>query len=325
MSAPKPGFVDPVQPAKRGMKVVLFCGGQGLRIRDYDHRVPKPMVPVGYRPVLWHIMRWYAHHGHRDFILCLGHGADVIKRYFLDYDETVTNDFILKPQSNARTGRRQSDGMARHDVDLVTDDTRDWSIGFVDTGTNAKIGERLTAVREYLGNDEWFLANYADGLSDLDLPTMIEDTQRRYAENKTAASFMRVRPSQSFHCVETDDHGVVRGLHDVRQQDVWINGGYFVLHNSVFNVLGEGEDLVGDALPRLATEGRLAAWTHDSFFAAMDTFKEQQHLSSLHSEGLAPWEVWRHAKREERDLAVAGRLGGLTGEAQVVSPGRRAG
>ncbi|MEM1013718.1 MAG: sugar phosphate nucleotidyltransferase [Planctomycetota bacterium] len=309
MSAPRPGHAGSTDttPKPRGLKVVLFCGGQGLRIRDYDHRVPKPMVPVGYRPVLWHIMRWYAHYGHRDFILCLGHGADVIKRYFLDYDETVTNDFVLKPQNSSRVGRRQTDGAARHEVDLVTDDTSDWSIGFVDTGTNAQIGERLTAVREYLGDDEWFLANYADGLSDLDLPAMIADTQEKFAQNETAASFMKVRPSQSFHCVETDKQGTVRGLHDVKKQDIWINGGYFCLHRSLFDVLGEGEDLVGDALPRLAFEGRLAAWQHDGFFAAMDTFKEQQHLSSLHQEGNAPWEVWRPEKRQERDRAVAAR------------------
>jgi glucose-1-phosphate cytidylyltransferase len=305
---------------QRGMKVVLFCGGQGLRIRDYDHRVPKPMVPVGYRPVLWHIMRWYAHHGHRDFILCLGHGADVIKRYFLDYDETVTNDFTLKPQTGDRLGRRQTDGSRQHSVDLVTDDTSDWSIGFVDTGKNAQIGERLTAVREYLGDDEWFLANYADGLSDIDLPAMIADTQAKYKQNRTAAAFMRVRPSQTFHCVETDDDGVVRGLHDVRKQDVWINGGYFVLHKSLFDVLGEGEDLVGDALPRLATNGQLAAWRHDGFFAAMDTFKEQQHLSNLHADGLAPWEVWRHDKRRERDASVRRRF-----ELERLQPIRRAG
>jgi len=291
-------------PAPRGMKVVLFCGGQGLRIRDYDHRVPKPMVPVGYRPVLWHIMRWYAHHGHRDFILALGHGADVVKRYFLDYDETVTNDFILKPRDRTRRGRRAVDGDQSHDVNLVTNDTSDWTIGFVDTGKTAKIGERLLAVRAYLGDDEWFLANYADGLTDVDLPSMIADVQRRHAQNGTAATFLKIRPSQSFHCVDCHPDGTVRGIHACQDQPIWINGGYFVLHRSVFDHLGEGEELVTDALPRLAARRQLAAWQHEGFFAAMDTFKEQQHLATLHEEGNAPWQVWRNAKRNERDRVV---------------------
>ena len=294
----------------RGLKVVLFCGGQGMRIRDYDQKVPKPMVPVGYRPVLWHIMRWYAHHGHRDFILCLGHGADVIKRYFLDYDESVTNDFVLRPRDRSRLGRRDvDDGPQRqHSVELVTDDTSDWSIGFVDTGKNACIGERLSAVRPYLEDDEWFLANYADGLSDAPMNDMIAHAQQSHAERGTLASFLKVRPSQTFHCVNTSDDGTVKSIEDVSREELWINGGFFTLHRNIFDHLGEGEDLVGHALPRLIPSGRLTSWRHDGFFAAMDTFKEQQHLANLHSEGLAPWEVWRHEKRRQRDAAVIARF-----------------
>ncbi len=298
---------QPERPT-RGMKVVLFCGGQGLRIRDYDHQVPKPMVPVGYRPILWHIMRWYAHHGHRDFILCLGHGADAIKRYFLEYDESVTNDFVLSPRSGSRSGRRSVDASRQHDVDLVTDDTSDWSIGFVDTGKNANIGERLTAVRPYLGDDEWFLANYADGLSDVPMPEMIEHVQEAHARNGTLATFARVRPSQTFHCVNSDDDGTVRSIAEVGGRDLWINGGFFCLHRDFFNHLDEGEDLVGDALPKLIPFGRLTSWRHEGFFAAMDTFKEQQQLANMHAEGIAPWEVWRHEKRRQRDAAVMRRF-----------------
>ena len=141
------------------MKVVLFCGGQGLRLRDYSENVPKPMVPIGYRPIIWHLMKYYAHYGHTDFILCLGHKANVIKDYFIHYDECVTNDFVL------RGGKR--------DLQLLSSDIDSWSITFVDTGIKSNIGQRLCAVREHLAGEEIFLANYSDNLTDAPLPAMI--------------------------------------------------------------------------------------------------------------------------------------------------------
>src|SRR5215470_17186096 len=141
------------------MKVVLFCGGLGMRLRDFSESIPKPMVPVGYRPILWHVMRYYAHHGHKEFILCLGYKADSIKRYFLDYDETISNDFVI------------TDGGKK--VDLLASDIHDWKITFVDTGLNSNIGTRLKAVQPFLEGEEMFLANYSDGVCDLPLPGMI--------------------------------------------------------------------------------------------------------------------------------------------------------
>src|SRR5574341_155527 len=131
------------------MKVVLFCGGLGMRLREYSEAVPKPMVPVGYRPIVWHLMRYYAHYGHKDFILCLGYKADAIKNYFLQYDETVSNDFVL------------SQGGGK--VELLGSDISDWKITFVDTGLTTNIGQRLRAVEKHLKDEEVFLANYADG------------------------------------------------------------------------------------------------------------------------------------------------------------------
>src|ERR687889_1700501 len=128
------------------MKVVLFCGGQGLRLRDYSENVPKPMVPIGYRPIMWHLMKYYAHHGHKDFILCLGHKADVIKDFFLNYSEALANDFVL------------TDG-GRH-VELLSSDIGEWRITFVDTGLHSNIGERLAAVRHHLDEEDHFLATY---------------------------------------------------------------------------------------------------------------------------------------------------------------------
>src|SRR5512146_1143145 len=145
------------------MKVVLFCGGLGLRIRDAEN-VPKPMVEIGYRPILWHVMKYYAHFGHKDFILCLGYRGDVIKKYFLNYDECVSNDFIL-----TQGGRT---------LELLNSDIQDWKITFADTGTHSNIGQRLKAVSKYLDGEQEFLANYSDGLTDLPLLEQIEDFRR---------------------------------------------------------------------------------------------------------------------------------------------------
>src|SRR5256885_12351822 len=138
------------------MKVVLFCGGLGLRLRDYAENVPKPMLTIGYRPILWHVMKYYAHFGHKDFVLCLGYRGDTIKNHFLTYSETLSNDFTL------------SEGGKK--LQLMGSDIQDWTITFVDTGVNANIGQRLKAVERYLGDDPEFLANYSDGLTDLPLP-----------------------------------------------------------------------------------------------------------------------------------------------------------
>lgn len=257
------------------MKVVLFCGGLGMRLREFSESIPKPMVPVGYRPILWHVMRYYAHHGHKDFILCLGYKADAIKRYFLDYDETISNDFVL------------SEGGKK--VDLLASDIQDWRITFVDTGLNSNIGMRLSAVRPFLEGEEIFLANYSDGLSDLPLPRMIEFAQRRDA----VACFAGVVPTQSFHLVSTEDGGRVTDIRHVRDVGMRVNGGYFVLRREVFDWIRPGEELVEDPFRRLAAAGKLFAYPHDGFWACMDTFKDKQLLEDLYTHGKVPWEVWK--------------------------------
>ena len=149
------------------MKVVLFCGGLGLRLRDYSESIPKPMVPIGARPILWHLMKYYAHFGHRDFILCLGWQGEAIKRYFLEYDECLSNDFTLSAGGE--------------DVQLLNRDIDDWRITFVDTGVSSSIGQRLRSVREHLAGEDMFLANYADGLTDFPLPELIDFVEERRA------------------------------------------------------------------------------------------------------------------------------------------------
>jgi len=255
------------------MKVVLFCGGMGTRIRDYSTSVPKPMVPIGYRPILWHVMKYYAHFGYKDFVLALGYKADVVKDYFLHYDEAISNDFVL------RGGR---------DVQLMHTDMHDWNVAFVDTGLTANIGERLMAVREYLDGEEVFLANYSDGVSDLDLKQYVNDS----LEADRVASFLMVRPNQTFHVVGTRDDGTVSSIHHVSQTDVWINGGFFVLRHDIFDHMEAGDELVVEPFQRLIPRRQLRAHRYDGFFAAMDTFKDREVLEEMWRAGHAPWKVW---------------------------------
>jgi glucose-1-phosphate cytidylyltransferase len=257
------------------MKVVLFCGGMGLRIRDAEN-VPKPLVQIGYRPVLWHVMKYYAHYGHKDFILCLGYGADAIKRYFLDYSECASNDFVL-----SQGGRK---------VELFNSDIHDWRITFADTGINSNIGQRLKAVERYLDGEEEFLANYSDGLTDLPLPQQLDHFHR----NKKIASFLCVLPNLSYHVVSTEPgSSLVSGVHAITNGSVRINGGYFAFKKEIFNYIEEGEELVIEPFQRLIDEKQLLGFTYDGFWAGMDTFKDRQSLESLWGSGSAPWHVWR--------------------------------
>jgi glucose-1-phosphate cytidylyltransferase len=257
------------------MKVVLFCGGQGMRLREFSESIPKPMVPLGYRPILWHVMRYYAHFGHKDFILCLGHKADSIKAYFRNYDETISNDFVL-----AEGGQQ---------VELLAKDIQDWRITFVDTGLNSNIGQRLLAVRPFLEGEEVFLANYGDGLTDLRLPEMIDFFSARQA----VACFVGVAPTSSFHLVESADGGQVKSIRHIKDIGLRVNGGFFILRREIFDYIRDGEELVEQPFERLASEGKLLVYRFDGFWACMDTFKERQLLEDINSRGHPPWEVWR--------------------------------
>jgi glucose-1-phosphate cytidylyltransferase len=269
------------------VKVVIFCGGQGLRMREASEVAPKPMIPIGSRPVLWHVMKYYAHFGFTDFVLCLGYRAEVIKQFFLTYNEAMANDFVL------------SNGGA--EVHLLKTDIHDWNITFVDTGLHAPIGERLRAVRHLLADDEVFLANYGDTLTDADLPAMIA----RASDEDVTASFLAVRPNYSFHVVSIRPDGRVRAMRDVTRSDIWINGGYFVLRREFLDELRPGEDLVGEPLQRLARRGQVLAQQHQGFWAPMDTLKDQQWLETLHERGEAPWQVWAPDRVGDRSLEPA--------------------
>jgi glucose-1-phosphate cytidylyltransferase len=258
------------------MKVVLFCGGLGLRIRDAED-VPKPMVYIGYRPILWHVMKYYAHFGHKEFILCLGYRADAIKSYFLNYSECASNDFVL----SGGTGK----------LELFNQDISDWRITFADTGINSNIGQRLKAVEKYLEGEDEFLANYSDGLTNLPLPQQLD----HFHKHDKVASFLCVKPNLSYHLVSVQEgpDRLVSTINPISRMDMRINGGYFIFKKNIFDYIREKEELVVEPFNRLVAERQLIGYGHDGFWASMDTFKDRQHLESLYSSGAAPWEVWK--------------------------------
>src|ERR1700736_5258735 len=256
------------------MKVVLFCGGLGTRMREYSETVPKPMVPIGYRPILWHVMKYYAHYGHKDFILCLGYKADVIKNYFRNYDECAPNDFVLSGGGK--------------NIELLTSDIDDWRITFVDTGLSANIGQRLKAVEKHLKDEEVFLANYSDGLSDVNLETLVET----FLRSKRLACFVSVKPRASFHMISVDGDGVVKSIEHITKSGARINGGFFIFRREIFQYMKQGEELVEQPFRTLISEGQLLSYAHNGFWACMDTFKELQELDDLYGRGNPPWAVW---------------------------------
>jgi len=258
------------------MKVVLFCGGAGMRLRGYVDDMPKPMVQIGSRPILWHLMKYYAHYGHKDFILCLGYKGSVIKDYFLHYDESVSNDFVW-----SQGGKK---------IEYINRDIVDWTVTFVETGINATIGERLKTVEPYLRGEEMFLANYGDGLSDLDLPVMIDE----FRESNAVGSFLLVQPTASFDIVGLSPEGRVRKVSALTQSDIWINGGFFVFRNEIFRYINPGDELVRKPFARLIEKGALMAHKCKGFWQCMDTFKDKQCLEEL-NQGTPPWKIWNRA------------------------------
>jgi len=257
------------------MKVVLFCGGLGTRLREHSDTIPKPLVNIGSRPIVWHLMRYYAHYGHKDFILCLGYRGDMIRDYFLNYSECVSNDFTL-----SEGGRK---------IDLHSTDIQDWRITFVDTGLHSNIGQRLVRVRKYLEGQSVFLANYSDGLSDLPLDQMIAD----FNSKDVVASFAGVSGSQSFHVVEASPDGLATRIGELSNGQFLINGGFFVLRKEIFDYIEEGEELVERPFERLIERRLLAVYRHSGFWRAMDTLRDKISLDRMEAQGNCPWMTWK--------------------------------
>ncbi|WGF89388.1 glucose-1-phosphate cytidylyltransferase [Marinivivus vitaminiproducens] len=253
------------------MKVVLFCGGLGMRLRELTEVIPKPMVPVGNQPILWHVMQYYSAHGHRDFILCLGYKATVIKDYFLNYRPTTYSNFVV-----SGFGER---------IEILDHAQDDWRVALIDTGVWRNIGERLLAVRRHVENEPMFLANYSDGVTDLPLSEMID----WFEKSGKIAAFIAVRPTFSYHLIDMDEAGAVQAFRISQQSDMWINGGYMILRREIFDYIKPGEELVVEPFERLIAEGQLAAYRYTGFWASLDTLKDKQRLEEMVERGETPW------------------------------------
>jgi glucose-1-phosphate cytidylyltransferase len=253
------------------MKTVLFCGGLGTRIRDYSEKIPKPMVPVGQQPILWHVMQYYSQYGHRDFILCLGYKANVIKEYCLNYKQTTSSDCVISD-----FGKK---------IEIVGEPAADWRITLVDTGVWRNIGQRLLAVRHLVEKEEMFVANYADGLTDAPLEDMID----RFKKSDKIACFIAIHPPISFHLAEFDGGESVQRLRSSQESEIWINGGYFIFRSEIFNYIREGEELVLEPFNRLIKEHRLMGFKYEGFWRAMDTLRDQEALEEMVERGEGPW------------------------------------
>ncbi len=257
------------------MKVVLFCGGLGTRLREHSDTIPKPLVNIGYQPILWYLMKYYAYFGHRDFVICLGYRGDMIRDFFLNYDGRYAGDLLLSG------GER-----VRHES---TDDVADWNIQFIETGLHSNIGMRLRAVRRHLEDEPMFLANYSDQLSDLPLPEYIDAFDRSGA----VAGFTAVRPvAHTHHVADISDDGHVTSLSPAREQNSWVNGGFLVLRNEIFDYLEDGEELVEEPFTRLIAERRLFAYRYEGFWRSMDTFKDKIAFDRMWGSANEPWKVW---------------------------------
>ena len=267
------------------MKVVLFCGGLGMRLYPSTENTPKPLVSVGGQPILLQLMKYYSYFGHKEFILCLGYKGESIKEFFLNYDECLRGDFVL------------SGGKKKHR--LFKSDLEDWKITFAETGLNSTAGERLLAVKKYVGEDEMFLANYSDGLTDLHLPDLIDFAIKR----GKIGTFITVKPSVAFHYVSSNKEDYVEDICQLNQTDLRINGGFFVFKNQIFDCINPGEDLVIEPFRRLIKKHELVAYKHDGFWASLDTYKDKQRLDELASKNASTWEIWNNHKKSNGNTA----------------------
>jgi len=260
------------------MKTVILCGGQGTRIRDVADDIPKPMIQIGGRPILWHIMKGYAAAGHEDFILCLGYKGSAITEFFLDF-EARTHDLTitLGPQRAVEI----------HGVR----DPCNWRVTLANTGTRALTGARVRRIEKYIGDDETFLLTYGDGLSDVDISRLIDF---HHAHGKTL-TVTGVRPPGRFGEMEmSDDSRVLEFNEKPQASGGLISGGFFVCNRHLFSYLNDNEDLVLEQAPmrRLVEDGEMMVYRHDGFWQCMDTARDHELLSRLWHAGDAPWKTW---------------------------------
>lgn len=257
------------------MKVVILCGGQGTRIRDVADNIPKPMIPIGDRPILWHIMKYYAAAGFDSFVLCLGYRGDIIKNFFVNYD-IHTHDFELT------LGQPDSLKFATPTA------MENWQVTLANTGLEAMTGDRVRSIKKYVEDDDIFMLTYGDGLSDIDIPALV-DFHKRHGKIATVTG---VRPPGRFGELEADDDGAVIEFNEKPQATGGrISGGFFVFNREIFDYLPSEPGLVFEEEPlrRLVADQQLMVYAHDGFWQCMDTFRDYKYLTGLWEGGNAPW------------------------------------
>jgi glucose-1-phosphate cytidylyltransferase len=258
------------------MKVVILCGGLGTRMREETEFRPKPLVDIGGRPILWHIMKVYAHYGFREFILCLGYKGSMIKEYFLNY-EAMNNDFTICLGKQAQI--KYNDYHQEQDF---------W-VTLAETGAESMTGGRLKRASKYLTGEDRFMVTYGDGVSDVDISKLVE-FHRKHGRLATVTTF---RPASRFGILDINKSNEVLNFIEKPKSDAWASAGFFVFEKKVLDYL-DGDDCVleKEPLERLAAEGELMAYQHEGFFYAMDTYREYQMLNDLWKSGQAPWKSW---------------------------------
>lgn len=269
------------------MKVILFCGGLGTRIREYSESIPKPMIPLGHQPMLRHVMQWYSDYGHDEFVLCLGYKANVIKDFFLNTRPQTFSDCVV-----TRGGQ---------DVRLLNEPVEDWSVTLLDTGIWRNVGERLWAAQDHVKNEKMFLANYSDGLTNVNLDDMIAKFQ---ASGKIGC-FLAVRAPLTYHLADIAEDGRVREFRTTETSEIWINGGYFIFRPEIFDYMRDGEELVLAPFKRLIDANMLMAYKHDGFWRAMDTLRDWQTLEDMVETGNMPWNKRITAEKDRRSKVAA--------------------
>ena len=260
------------------MKVVILCGGRGTRLREETEFRPKPMVPIGGRPILWHIMKYYAHFGHQEFILCLGYKGEMIREYFRNYLwNTCDTTMLLGEHPSVQFHDRH--------------DESDWSVTLADTGEESLTAQRVLRIRRYVNADEPFLLTYGDGLSNID----INDTIESHNVSGKACTVSAVHPAGRFGALRIEEDGSIHSFQEKPQlEEAYVNGGYMVCSSKLFDYLPQDRDVMLEREPmdQLVRDGQLNAYRHEGFWQPMDTYQETQYLNKVWSEGHAPWKVW---------------------------------
>ncbi len=258
------------------MQTVILCGGQGTRLREETEYRPKPLVEIGGRPILWHIMKGYAHHGFRDFVLCLGYRGNMIKEYFLNY-EAMSGDFTISLGSK---GHVSYHGAHRE---------QNYRITLAETGLDTMTGGRVRRIERYIQGDT-FMVTYGDGVSDVDIRALVQF----HHKHGRVATITTVRPTSRFGMLDVGADGRILAFSEKPQTDAWISAGFMVFNRTVFDYLGGDECVLErEPLESLARDGQLMSYQHPGFFYAMDTYREYKYLNELWASGEVPWRVWQ--------------------------------